>query len=392
MNLRISMTFSKNRAALLAAATLLAACSGNSTIPAAQSDASSLVRSMALQDQAPPPDTTSILKKLKKDVVIGSTVDPSNGDTGPYSVSTVQFTYGGLKKGQLVVCNFADKTGTAGKGTTIELLDAKPGSKPATFTNSNHITGCDGVATSQANYVYGGGLNSGQVAGFTPSGKFSQEYGKPIVAPFSDADVRCTALTNCLYSAEYIFVSDAQTGGLVNFSINHMGHYGILQVVKGFAVNNKPGWKALGPSGLAYNYPANTIYVADGVDNTIVGITNASNLFVKDEVVVKPGGKTFKCKYDTNQAPCGKLVKAGSPLNVPVAMTGLPNGNLIAANTHGGSTLVELTPTGKVLDTKVIDAGKKPVVFGLAATGTNDKNTVVFYTDTKDNTVHELEP
>jgi len=31
-------------------------------------------------------------------------------------------------------------------------------------------------------------------------------------------------------------------------------------------------------------------------------------------------------------------------------------------------------------------------VFGLVASGSSDSNTVLFYTDTKDNSVHELEP
>jgi hypothetical protein len=52
---------------------------------------------------------------------------------------------------------------------------------------------------------------------------------------------------------------------------------------------------------------------------------------------------------------------------------------------------VELTPTGKILDTKSIDKSKVAHVFGLLATGTNDSNTALFYTDTKTNTLQELE-
>jgi hypothetical protein len=71
----------------------------------------------------------------------------------------------------------------------------------------------------------------------------------------------------------------------------------------------------------------------------------------------------------------------------------LPNGNLVVANTQGtANTLVELTPAGQVLDTEVVDTGSTQGVFGLAAGGTSDSNTVLFYTDTNSNTVHELEP
>jgi len=61
---------------------------------------------------ASPADTTSILKLLTKDVTIGSTVDPANGDKGPRAVTVVQGSGGKLKKGQLLVCNFEDSSGT----------------------------------------------------------------------------------------------------------------------------------------------------------------------------------------------------------------------------------------------------------------------------------------
>ena len=115
--------------------------------------------------------------------------------------------------------------------------------------------------------------------------------------------------------------------------------------MSGFAVNHKTGWSTLGPSGLQYWPKTDTLYVADGVDNTIVAFNNASELLVKDEIVVKKGGKTFKCKFP--KTTCGELIYSGSPLDAPVAMTLLPNGNLIVANTDGGNTLVELTPDGK---------------------------------------------
>ena len=73
--------------------------------------------------------STSILKQLKRDVVIGSSVDSGNGDKGPRGVSLVHFSYG-LKKNQLAVCNFENAAGAAGKGTTVEIFDPKPGSSP----------------------------------------------------------------------------------------------------------------------------------------------------------------------------------------------------------------------------------------------------------------------
>ncbi|HYL27702.1 MAG TPA: hypothetical protein VEW74_07690, partial [Candidatus Nitrosotalea sp.] len=145
------------------------------------------------------------------------------------------------------------------------------------------------------------------------------------------------------------------------------------------------------PSGLSYYPKKDELFIADGVTNTVVYFTHASELLVKDEIVVQSGGKTFKCKYPGSRNPCGVLVKAGSPLNAPMAMASLPNGNVIVANTAGGNTLVELTPTGQVLATKVIDSNKTQGIYGLFAIGTSDTNTALYYTDTNDGKLHELE-
>jgi hypothetical protein len=69
----------------------------------------------------------------------------------------------------------------------------------------------------------------------------------------------------------------------------------------------------------------------------------------------------------------------------------LPNGNLVVANSVGNK-LVEIdVSTGKVLATKVVDTSKTQGVFALHAIGTKDTNTALYYTDTNDNNLHELE-
>jgi hypothetical protein len=381
-----------NRAALALLGVLLiaSACNANSTVPASPSGASNVgsalsnVNSNAVSfADTRPADNTSILKRLKKDVVIGSTIDPTNGDKGPRALSVAKVDYV-LTKGQLLVCNFDDSKGAGGKGTTIDVFDPKPGSKPATFTQSSDIEGCDGDAITSANDVYGAGFIGTVVAGFTQSGKLIKTYRKPFEKPFSDVDV----YNHGLYSTEYVFGSDAETGSIVSFSIS--ASYGPTekQVATGFEVNNKTNWSRLGPSGLSYDAKPDTLYIADGKDDTIVGFKHPGDLLEKNEIVVLPGGKTFKCKY---KGYCARLIYSGAPLDAPVAMTLLPNGNLIVANTKGSNTLVELTPAGKVLATKVVDKSKTAGVFGLAATGTSDSNTALFYTDRNSNTLQELE-
>lgn len=378
----------RNRLLMLLAGALFAtsACGGNATLPSASQN------SAAGSSSIVPVDNTSILKKLTKNIEIGSTVDPKNGDMGPSAISLVKSTFG-LKKGQLLVCNFENAAGSAGKGTTIDVFDPNPSSQPATFTQTSKVEGCDGDAITATNHVYAAGQVSGVVAQFDQSGNLSETYRSPLAAPFADADAFC----GLAYAPEDIYVGDAKTGAIVKLSFLPVsgGKAKMTEVIKGFDVNKGSGWSVLGPSGIQYNATRignlcnDTLYIVDGVDNTVVAVSTASNLLKKDEIVVQPGGKTFKCAHP--KATCATLVYSGSPLNAPVASALLPNGNLIVANTKGGNKLVELTPTGKVLATKTIDTSKTAHIFGLIASGTSDSDTVLFYTDTGTNTLQELE-
>ena len=376
------------RVLVLIAGTLFAtsACGGNTTVPTGTAGSYSASAGLAA-----PVDTTSILKKLTKDVEIGSTVDPKNGDMGPRAIALVQSTFG-LKKGQLIVCNFEDSTGAAGKGTTIEVLNPKPNSKPVTFTQSPKIEGCDGDAITETNQVYSTGMLSGLVSHFDQAGSLKKSFSSQLQVPFADADAFCGEP----YAPEDIYISDSKIGSLVKLAFVSVtgGRVTMTQVMSGFGVNKGSGWSVLGPSGIQYNSKRtgslcnDTLYMVDGVDNTVVAVSNASNLLEKNEIVVQPGGKTFKCLHP--KATCATLVYSGAPLDAPVASALLPNGNLIVANTKGGNKLVELTPTGKILATKTIDTSKTGHIFGLLASGTSDSDTVLYYTDTKTNTLQEL--
>ncbi len=384
------MPFAPKRAALLIAATLIvSACSGNSAVPPSASSPSQDITTPASNGVTTDTvDMTSVLKKLRKTVVIGSTVDTKNHDQAPRAISIVPANYG-LKKGQLLVCNFADSSGVAGNGTTIEVLNNVAGSKPKRFAQSADLKGCSGDQISPGNAVYGAGLVSGSLAAFNQSGALTKNYtGAPFGEPFSDTYVQQPVL----YAPEYIFTSDVKAGTLISLNIGIASDNMApppLEVVNGFDVNDIGPAGQLGPSGLQYNSKSDTLYAVDGVDNTVIAISHASNLLVQDEITVQPGGKTFTCKHPSDT--CATLVYSGSPLYGPMAMAILPNGNLIVANTKRGNKLVELTSTGTVLATKVVDNARKAAVFGLLAVGTNDSNTVLYYTDTNSNELIELE-
>src|SRR5581483_3563915 len=198
-----------------------------------------------------PEDKTSILKRLTKDVEIGSTVDRKNGDTGPRSISVARSTFG-LKKGQLLVCNFADAAGNPGKGTTLEVLNPTPHSKPVTFAQNSKLEGCDGDAITATNQVYAAGQLSGVVPQFTPTGDLNQSYGSPIKAPFADADAFC----GLAYAPEDVYVGDSKTGSIIKLDflpVSRSGTAKMTEVIAGFDVNKGSGWNILGPSGIQYN-------------------------------------------------------------------------------------------------------------------------------------------
>ncbi len=375
---------------LIPAAVMLLVTSGCAAHAVPPSDGAypALQTSSVPASHARPDDTTSILKKLTKDVVIGSTVDAKNGDEGPRSISVVpNGSKGVLLKDDLLVCNFEDSNGVLGNGTTMEVLAPAPSSTPVRFFQNDSIKGCDGDAISAKNQtVYGAGLTSGKIVVISKNGKAQKTYsGKTITDPFSDT----SADPPQNFSPLFIYAGTTVGGGIASIDIGFYGNGLATQVAKGFGVSK--GSQELAPSGLQYDPAIDTLYIVDGVTNTLVAFSNSSKLLEKDEIVVGSDGKTFQCKYP--KTTCASLVYSGSPLNAPMASALLPNGNLVVANTQGtANTLVELTPKGQVLDTEVVDSSSTQGVFGLAARGTNDGNTVLFYTDTNTNTVQELEP
>jgi DNA-binding beta-propeller fold protein YncE len=123
----------------------------------------------------------------------------------------------------------------------------------------------------------------------------------------------------------------------------------------------------IGPTGLAL--AANgTLYIADTLANAITAVPNAMT-----RTAAAMGG--------------GTTISKGGDLIQPLGLTLAPNGDILATNAGNGN-LVEITPTGKQLNTKTLDtktgAGS---LFGLAI-APNGKE--VFFVDDGDNTLRLL--
>jgi len=355
---------------------------------------------------------TSVLKLLTKQVVIGSTVDPLNGDVNPYGFAVdayMSFPGSKLKEGNLYVCNFNAKSNVQGTGTTIVTLAPKAGSKPARYVQSSKLLGCAAIAIDASNDVWAASFGAKSLTDIGYNGKVKATYkGGPFVRPFGVVNA-CIGCAGSLYPTSAIFDSDASTGAIVK--VEYCPPAGCTTpktaVISGFAVNHGQPGSILGPSGLVfdpYSCPkiggvpsCGTLYVVDGVNNTVVAINNALNLTKPNSIVIGKDGKTFSGP----EASWAKLVYAGKPLNGPISAALVYNklnaaGNVVVGNTldpSGTNLLIELSGgggPGKVLDTVNVDKGAAGALFGMQATGIG-ASTIFYFNDDNANNVQALQ-
>ncbi|MBV8374224.1 MAG: hypothetical protein JO302_01835 [Candidatus Eremiobacteraeota bacterium] len=346
---------------------------------------------------------TSVLKTLTKQVVIGSTIAP-NGDQNPYGLVVGTATSGKVKKGNLYVCNFNNNANVQGTGTTIVSLAPVAGSAPVLFAQSNLLDGCAVLTMSTlgtAAEMYAAAFSSGLEVTLANGGTIVKSSKKGLKGPFGIAYAVSNAAI-ASYATTAVYVSDAATGSIVlaEYCSSAMCTYPDKPIVTGFAVNKgKPG-SILGPSGLTFD-PKNcvkiqgrnacgTLYVVDGVTNTVVAIHNVLNLRKANSIVVGKSGTTFTGR----EASWAQKVYAGNPLKGPISAALLYNGNLVVGNTlnrAGTNLLVEINPSsGEMLDKVNVDKGPAGAIFGIVATG-NATSPKVYFNDDNANNVQVLE-
>jgi hypothetical protein len=364
------------RIAIAAALAMVAGCSSNSTaaLPAAAPGA---VAPAGVVHE----DTTSILKLLKKTVVIGSTIDPKLGQLNPYGLTVAPTTTGDFTKGDLVVCNFNAKSNVQGTGYTIVALHPTPGSKPTLVSDNKILKGCDALALGPADDIWAADFSANDNPVLSASGKLETNIkGAPFDHPWGQVYAQSS-------SSAAFYASNAGNGDLIRINLGSTFTYDVI--AKGFAVNHgKPG-SIFAPSGLTYDPNGDVLYVVDGTNNTVVALSNVSSI-PAGGVFVGKGGTTFKGP----DAKDARLVFSGKPLNGPISATLLPNENLVVGNTgnpSGENLMVELTPSGKVLDVRNVDKGASGSLFGIVATGTSDADTKIYFNDDNDNNLQVLE-
>lgn len=384
-------------AALCAVATACSASGGGQAIPAGMNPAGN---SLLAQRGKPRVDTTSVLKLLSKQVVIGSTVDPSNKDVNPYGlayVSLAPLTKGKVAQGDLVPCNFNNKANVQGQGTTVEVLKAKAGSKPSRLAQSKSLLGCSSTVLSEYDETWTTNALAKTVMDISPSGKIIKTLtNAAFPEPWSDT----YAIAPFPYIPDAVFVADAKLGTIVRIDLNNqVKTYPVTTVITGLPVNHGAPGSILGPSGLTYDVNTDTLYVVDGVNNTVYAFDKAFNDLTKAKsIVVGKDGKSFSGAKSKDAS----VLFSGNPLNGPISAAELPNGNLIVGNTldpSGTNLLVEIASNGKLLGTKNVDKGAAGALFGIATNRNaapqgsqpSDASTVIYFNDDNANNVQALQ-
>lgn len=326
--------------------------------------------------------TASILKQLDKQVVIGSTVDPVDGAQNPYGLTVAPITAGKFKAGDLVVCNFNASSNVQGSGRSIVALHPVPGSNPLHITSDKILTGCDALALASDDTIWAAVMVNNDNPVLAATGKrifniedkpFSQPWGQAYAQPMADAPA--------------FYETNAGNGSVIRINLGSTFTYDVIAT--GFPINHgKPG-TALAPSGLAYDANVDTLYFADGMNNTVVAFKMVSKM-PKGGIKAIDNGMKFKGPW----AGDARIVFAGKPLNGPISTALLPNGNLVVSNSldpTGKNLLIELSAAGKLLDVRNVDNGAAGALFGIVATGTTNSNTKVYFNDDNSNNVQVLE-
>ena len=367
--------------AAAAIATLLATgCGGGqgsvSSLPAA-------TQNQSHQSMPSPAGGGGILKQLKKQVVIGSTIDPIYGQLNPYGLDVAKSTNGDFTKGDLVVCNFNDNYNVQGTGYTIVALHPTPGSSPSLVTSDpTTLTGCNALAVGPDDTIYAAAFTSNDNPIFSSTGSLITNLsGSPFNNPFGQIYAQPKKGNAAVYE------SNAADGSIVRINLPS---YNTEVIATGFPVNGGPPGSILGPSGLQYEPRHDTLYVVDGDNNSVTAIRKVSSIGSHCIVRVMANGHRFG-------GACGskaKVIFSGPPLNGPISSALLFNGSLVIGNTldpSGQNLMIELNPGGHVLDVLNVDTGAGGALFGMVATGSNAANTKLYFNDDNDNNLQVLE-
>jgi hypothetical protein len=345
-------------------------------------------------------------------LTVGSTVDPTFGDSNPYGLTIAPATSGLITKGDLVVCNFNDgATSTEGLGTTI--IGLHPGATPAApyrIAQSADLLGCNALAMLPDDSISAAGWSSnknplvsatGTVGAPFASDTFAQPWGEAFVAA---QGTQPAALYASNAPANHGVVAVGGTIDRISLDANN-AQTSFTEIVSGFCSGGAPG-AIFGPAGLTYDASSDTLYVVDSSSASVIAIAGVSSI-PKDGIVVDGQcSATTPTPVPTFSGPSmasAKVIAHGTPLFTPISAALLKNGDLVVGNgdigveTASGTTnlLIEVSPVlpgGFVGQPVQVETGAPGALFGLAATLSDQGNQIIYFNDDTTNAVMQLGP
>jgi hypothetical protein len=321
---------------------------------------------------------TTFLGGLSQVSIVASTV-PANGDLNPYGVFQVPASSGKLVAGHFLVSNFNNKLNQQGTGSTLMDISPKGAVKQFARISVSALPGqCPGgiglttaLVVLKTGWVIVGSLptSDGTSATMQAGCLLVLDNQGEVVETFSGGDINgpWDMIVFDGDNTAVLFVTNVLNGTVARSP--HVVHGAtVVRLVLDVSTSAKPELASstiigsqfpertdpsalvIGPTGIVFDAGSNTVYVADSLANRIAAIPDALT------------------RSDT--AGQGDTVSIHGSLNDPLGMTLAPNGDLIAAN-GGDGNLVEITPSGNQVATKLVDSAGSPPgagnLFGLFA-------------------------
>lgn len=308
--------------------------------------------------------------------VVASTV-PANGDVNPYGIARVPESSGALVQGNILVSNFNNSANLQGTGTTIVQISPEGNTSLFAQIDPTNLPGpCPGgvglttaLAVLRTGWVIVGSLpttdgtsataQAGCLLVLDNNGNVVETfYGSLINGPWDMAALDSGSSVN-LFVTNVLNGTVAGGGNVVHggtvvrltLNVTHktMPSLQAMTVIgSGFAERTDPAALVIGPTGLGVSGNADTVYVADSLNNRIAAIPNPV--------------------FRTTSAGTGATVSQGGSLNDPLGLAISPGGDILTVNGNNGF-LVTTTPDGNQISKQLLDSSGNPpgagALFGL---------------------------
>ena len=326
-----------------------------------------------------------VIGHLKTILIIGSTVDPINGDQNPYGLTIAPVTAGGINAGDLIVSNFNNGSpfNIQGLGTTVEDLHPTQGAIPTRIAQDSRLTGPSALVTGTTDdfaWVCAFTANGVPIVNDTASGGVVEDLtGHGLAQPWGQT----FSGTKGIRGVAAFYVSNSTDGSITRINITKSGHFSYNKFATGFATNHGVPGTILAPSGLTYDATNDILYMVDSDVNRVVAFAHPGNI-PAGGVVNTPSGFTGP------SAGSAKVLFSGAPLRAPISAALLFNGDIVVGNTTN-NRLIEITPAGKIVGNVSLDKGAPGALFGIAASGTSVPTTKIYFNDDNANAVVVLQ-